>query len=47
MDDRHILLVEVGAEYKTENAGELDVELTSTTLFDFSLSEVMSNRFIE
>ena len=46
-DDRHILLADVGAEYKTENAGELDVELISTTLFDFSLTEVMSIRFIE
>ena len=47
VDDRHILLVDVGAEYKTENAGELDVELISTTLFDFSLMEVMSIKFIE
>ena len=47
VDDRHILLADVGAEYKTENAGELDVELISTTLLDFSLTEVMSIRFIE
>ena len=41
VDDRQFLLTDVGAEYKTENAGELDVELISTTLLVFSLMIVM------
>lgn len=35
--DRHVLLTDVGAVYKTENAGEFDVEFINTTLLDFSL----------
>ena len=37
VDDRHVLLTDVGVVYKTENAGEFDVELIKTTLLDFSL----------
>ena len=37
VDDRHVLLTDVGVVYKTENAGEFEVELIKTTLLGFSL----------